>query len=92
MPLGILEEAVFTEQATHLEPHEVIVPYTDGITEASDSTGEQFGPARLQAFLGQGAAASSRQIIDGLDEAVRSFVGETPPSDDVAYLVIHREA
>jgi serine phosphatase RsbU (regulator of sigma subunit)/putative methionine-R-sulfoxide reductase with GAF domain len=92
MPLGILEEAVFTEQATHLEPHEIIVLYTDGITEASDSTGEQFGPARLQAFLGQGAAASSRQIIAGLDEAVRSFVGETPPSDDVAYLVVRREA
>jgi serine phosphatase RsbU (regulator of sigma subunit) len=92
MPLGILEEATFHEEAIRLQPGEGIVLYTDGITEASDDGGEQFGPARLHALLGQTEASSAHQLIAAVDDAVRSFVGETPVSDDVAYLVIRRQA
>jgi len=92
MPLGILEEAEFNEHAFRLEPRESIVLYTDGITEASDSGGEQFGAARLHAFLRQSEAPSAQQLIAGLDEAVRAFVGEAPAWDDVAYLVARRRA
>jgi sigma-B regulation protein RsbU (phosphoserine phosphatase) len=92
MPLGILEEATFHEEAIRLQPGEGIVLYTDGITEASDDGGEQFGPARLHALLGQTEASSAHQLIAAVDDAVRSFVGEMPVSDDVAYLVIRRQA
>ena len=92
MPLGILEGAAFNEHALQLQPREGIVLYTDGITEASDAAGEQFGPARLHAFLRQSQAPSAQLLIAALDEAVRTFVGAAPASDDVAYLVIRREA
>jgi serine phosphatase RsbU (regulator of sigma subunit) len=92
MPLGILEEAAFNEHALRLLPRESMVLYTDGITEASDTDGEQFGAARLHAFLRQSRAPSAHQLIAALDDAVRAFVGEAPAWDDVAYLVIRREA
>jgi len=92
MPLGILEEATFREQAIHLNPREGMVLYTDGITEAFDAAGEQFGATRLDALLHQTEAASAQDLIACLDDAVRAFVGETPASDDVAYLVIRRSA
>jgi len=91
MPLGILEEAAFNEHALQLQPREGIVLYTDGITEASDAGGEQFGAARLHAFLRQSQAPSAQLLIAALDEAVRTFVGAATASDDVAYLVIRRE-
>ena len=74
-----------------LAPGDVFMLYTDGITEASDAAGEQFGPARLHAFLRQSQAPSAQLLIAALDEAVRTFVGAAPASDDVAYLVIRRE-
>jgi serine phosphatase RsbU (regulator of sigma subunit) len=92
MPLGILGEAEFREHALRLQPQEGIVLYTDGITEASDLGGEQFGAERLAAFLRQSRAPSAASLIADLDEAVRTFVGEAPAWDDVAYLVVRREA
>jgi serine phosphatase RsbU (regulator of sigma subunit) len=92
MPLGILDEAEFREHALRLQPHEGIVLYTDGITEASDLGGEQFGAERLAAFLRQSRAPSAASLIADLDEAVRTFVGQAPAWDDVAYLVVQREA
>jgi len=91
MPLGILEEATFREETVWLQPGESLVLYTDGITEASDARGEQFGAARLNAFLSQTDAPSARHLISALDDAVRTFVGEAPVSDDVAYLVVRRD-
>jgi sigma-B regulation protein RsbU (phosphoserine phosphatase) len=90
MPLGILVEATFREQAIQLERQEAVVLHTDGITEASDAGGEQFGPARLDAVLRQTEASSARHLIAALDEAVQTFVSETAAADDVAYLVMRR--
>jgi sigma-B regulation protein RsbU (phosphoserine phosphatase) len=92
MALGILAESVFHEETVRLERGDSIVLYTDGITEASDADGDQFGLERLQSHLGRTRAESSEQLIRGLDWAMRDFVGQSPPSDDVAYLVARRRS
>ncbi|HKY84903.1 MAG TPA: GAF domain-containing SpoIIE family protein phosphatase [Anaerolineales bacterium] len=91
LPLGILEEAPFQDETVNLQPGERIVFYTDGVTEATSLTRELFGASRLEAFLAHFASGSSGQLIDGLDLAVRDFVGAHPQSDDVAYLTLRRE-
>ena len=91
LPLGILEEAPFQDETINLQPGERIVFYTDGVTEAANITRELFGASRLEAFLAQFVSGSSGQLIDGLDLAVRDFVGANPQSDDVAYLTLRRE-
>jgi serine phosphatase RsbU (regulator of sigma subunit) len=91
IPLGIIGQAPFREETILLQPHQALVLYTDGVIEARDSSGEQFGLDRLQLSLRQAAVTSSTQLIDGLDNAVRAFVGATPPADDTAYLVVRRE-
>jgi len=90
MPLGILDEAEFGERSVRLQPGDGLVLYTDGTTEASDAAGDQFGPRRLQDVLARSRAASARTWIAEIDEAVHAFVGETPASDDVAYLAVRR--
>ena len=91
LPLGILGEAPFQDETINLQPGERIVFYTDGVTEATNITKELFGASRLEAFLTHFVSGSSGQLIDGLDLAVRDFVGANPQSDDVAYLTLRRE-
>ena len=91
IPLGILADAEFSQLEVRLEPQEHLVLYTDGVTEASDATGELFGAERLKAFLAGLEIVPAQELIDGLDRTVRDFVGEVPQSDDIAYLVIRRE-
>ena len=65
--------------------------YTDGVTEAANLARELFGASRLEAFLANFVSGSSGQLIEGLDLAVREFVGASPQSDDVAYLTLRRD-
>ncbi len=91
LPLGILQEAPFQDETINLQPGDRLVFYTDGVTEATNLTRQLFGASRLEAFLANFTSGSSGQLIDGLDLAVRDFVGANPQSDDVAYLTLRRE-
>ena len=78
--LGMFEDAAYRVNGVKLEPGDVIYLYTDGITEAMNSKGEQFGEARFcAAFSG---------YDNELRSAITEFVGKAEPSDDMTGLML----
>lgn len=82
MPLGVLKAHEFETDLVHmkLEPDQQILCYTDGVIEACDRNGEQFGPERLEKAL-----ATNKPIIPLLYESVRKFAHKTV-GDDLSIL------
>ncbi|WP_159651104.1 ATP-binding SpoIIE family protein phosphatase [Vibrio atypicus] len=82
MPLGVLKQREFETDLVHmkLEPDQQIICYTDGVIEACNRDGEQFGPERLEEAL-----ASKKPIIPILYESVRKFAHKTV-GDDLSIL------
>jgi serine phosphatase RsbU (regulator of sigma subunit) len=88
--LGIIGDATFSEEHAVLAQGDVLIAYSDGVTEAVDASGDFFGEERLrkaiQAAAGQSASAIGAQILASLG----SFVGDAPPHDDVSVVVLRR--
>jgi sigma-B regulation protein RsbU (phosphoserine phosphatase) len=87
MALGAIEELAFAERSLLLHPAESLLLYTDGVTEALDLRGAQFGAARLEAVLAA-APTDPRQMIAAVVGAVRTFAGSAPPADDLTLLAL----
>ena len=88
--LGIMPDSPFTSGGTTLAPGELLVLYTDGVTEGADAANEQFGEERLVALLRVARAASSRDIAHRIVREVRAFEGASGPADDITVLVARR--
>jgi sigma-B regulation protein RsbU (phosphoserine phosphatase) len=76
--------------AVPLERGDCLVLYTDGVTEALDSNGDEFGVERMiqgvQASAGDSASAIVTRVIDD----VRNFVGSQPQNDDITLIAIRK--
>ncbi|MCC7397967.1 MAG: serine/threonine-protein phosphatase [Planctomycetes bacterium] len=87
--LGFLPAPEYEARRLELEPGDVLLLYTDGITEAVDETGEMFGEERLAALMAQLApGASARQLVDGIVQALDGFRRGSVGSDDVTMVAI----
>ncbi len=86
-PLGVFEELDFDQTTIALEPDDVLALYTDGITEAMDSTNAQFGVGRLDEILGL-CELDAQGMIDAVVAGVDEFTSKRPPEDDRTLLVI----
>jgi sigma-B regulation protein RsbU (phosphoserine phosphatase) len=87
-PLGVIEESGLAEETCDLAPGDVVLMYTDGITEAVDGVGEQFGLARLQEVLGNAISLGAAAILDRVRTAVLAFAGDQPQFDDMTTIVL----
>jgi sigma-B regulation protein RsbU (phosphoserine phosphatase) len=88
--LGVRPDAVYASGQLLLAPGEGIYVFTDGVTEANNTTEEMFGETRLEAVLRAAAGAPSAEIVKSVAEAVRGFVGSALPFDDITMLAIRR--
>ncbi|MCG3132976.1 MAG: hypothetical protein HMLKMBBP_00062 [Planctomycetes bacterium] len=90
-PLGVLPDAEFPEGEAVLRPGDVLVAYTDGITEARPADGtEEFGEARLAAVVVAARSGEAASIVSAvLDEASRWCAG-APQADDRSLIVVKR--
>jgi len=90
MPLGIAEDAAWEQKVVQFAPGDLLVLYTDGVTDAEDETGAFFGQERLleiaQANLGQ----SAQDVQDALIAEIHEFVGDTPQFDDITLMTVVR--
>jgi serine phosphatase RsbU (regulator of sigma subunit) len=91
-PLGFFPKAKFQANQTQLHPGDHVLVFSDGITEAQDSTHDMFGEARLTSILEGRRFASSEAVSDLVVEAVRTFVGSAPQADDLTLLVLRHGA
>jgi serine phosphatase RsbU (regulator of sigma subunit) len=86
--LGFLPDLVFGEHRVRLAPGDVLVVYTDGITEATNAAGEMFGDDALDRVLREHAGRTAEGIRKSIFEAVDKFVGRRGYDDDVTVLVV----
>ena len=65
--------------------------YSDGVTEAMDDKGEEFGEERLMSFLRENRALDPEHIVESLIQAVHDFSKDGKPGDDVTVAVVRRD-
>ncbi len=90
MALGVIPDVPLSEHGIQIEPGDVLALYTDGVTEALNVAGEEFGVERLQAVVQTHAAGSADDIVAAIEAAVDEFVGNEPPFDDFTLVVLKR--
>jgi len=86
--LGIMETAKYTEQVCILSPGDILLLYTDGITEADNEAESMFGEERLREGLIRYHNLPARGIMDSVLDDVRAFVAGYPQSDDITLMVL----
>ena len=89
--LGAIEPIHLEEQETEMGPGDVLVLYTDGVTEAINRAEEDFGEERLAEVVRQVHAQSPADIINSIIAAVTAFAGDMQQFDDFALVVLKRE-
>jgi sigma-B regulation protein RsbU (phosphoserine phosphatase) len=87
LPLGITSDASYPDARLLLVRGDQIVLYTDGITEAYDCTGQQFGLPRLDKVL-ENCSIGASDLLRSVLEALETFTGGKPPHDDRTLLVL----
>jgi sigma-B regulation protein RsbU (phosphoserine phosphatase) len=90
MVLGVASGVEYAEHFVDLAPGDLLVLYTDGITEAVDARQEMFGDARLRSAVSAVAMGHSQQVIDSILAEVRLFSGDVPAADDTTLVAIKR--
>lgn len=89
MPLGIRAGISYPEGKTErLRNGDILVCITDGIWEATNASGEEFGYERLQAVLLSNRRASAAGLLDAVQKAVLEFAGSTRQIDDLTMMAL----
>jgi serine phosphatase RsbU (regulator of sigma subunit)/pSer/pThr/pTyr-binding forkhead associated (FHA) protein len=90
--IGLLDFATYEHGTGTLQPGDLILVCSDGITEARNMAGEEFGRERLSAVLAGTHGASPDAVLDRVMAAVRVFSQGTPQGDDLTALVVRYSA
>ncbi len=90
--LGAFADMEFEERRIEVGPGDVLVFFTDGVTEAMDPAGRMFEDERLQATVVAHRDGSAEQVAQAILDTVKAFTGDTPQSDDLTLFVVKRQA
>ena len=90
LPVGVMQEWSFSDQETTLKSNTMIFLYTDGLTEAENSSQAQFGEERVTDVIKThlNDTCSPQKLIEDMTEAVHQFVCGTEQSDDLTMMAI----
>jgi sigma-B regulation protein RsbU (phosphoserine phosphatase) len=100
--LGVVGDAMSGQDTVQMAPGDVLVLYSDGVTEAHNRQNALFGKARVVRVLQsrlldwanalgpQSQALSAQDVLDALLTELRAFVGDAPQSDDIVVMVLQR--
>jgi serine phosphatase RsbU (regulator of sigma subunit) len=92
LPVGLMQMAEYSEDSVQFQPGDVLVIYSDGITESINDSDEEFGEERLIEVVKHNIHRSASGIRDRIDEALSRFVGSAAPVDDMTLMIIKRTA
>jgi sigma-B regulation protein RsbU (phosphoserine phosphatase) len=90
--VGIMPDAQFDESTIVINPGELLVLFSDGITEAMNNADEEFGDQRLSDVVLKNRNEPAERIIEIIFSEVKSFIGSSSQMDDMTLVVIQREA
>jgi sigma-B regulation protein RsbU (phosphoserine phosphatase) len=87
-PLGWFEDLPVRQVEYQLEPGDVLVYYTDGLTEAENSKAEPYGEDRLVAAVRASAGLPAGELLKRIIDSMVAFMGAAPPFDDTTLVVV----
>jgi serine phosphatase RsbU (regulator of sigma subunit) len=87
-PIGIFPQNSCELASADLAPGDVLVFYTDGVTEAENQSGEELGTARLSALVQRGSSSSAEALMADIFHNVANFCSGVGFNDDVTVLVV----
>ncbi len=91
-PVGITLDGVYAEGQATLAPGDVLVIYSDGVTESVNEQEEEFGEERLIETIQRHRGRTAAGIRDRIDEALQKFVGRAKSVDDLTLVIVKRLA
>jgi sigma-B regulation protein RsbU (phosphoserine phosphatase) len=92
IPLGISPNAFFQEGRTQLHPGDVLVIYSDGVSETQNQAGEEFGAMRLYDVVARNLDSSAAGVRDKIESALTKFAQGTDSVDDLTLVIVKRQA
>ncbi len=87
---GDVFDRITRDFSLELERDDCLIFYTDGVTEALNAEGDEFGLERMMRSVQQSAVKGAPAIIDRLTEEVRTFIGSEPQNDDITLIAIRK--
>jgi sigma-B regulation protein RsbU (phosphoserine phosphatase) len=87
-PVGLFPGVKFEAGKIHLKAGDVVLLFSDGLTEAQNFRNELFGESRLSDVACECANLPAAGVSEGILKAVKTFVGNAPPSDDLTLVVL----
>jgi sigma-B regulation protein RsbU (phosphoserine phosphatase) len=87
VPLGLLEGTVYDQIELFLEPGDLVLLASDGITEAQSESGVEYGVRRLREFVELHPEAAAGELLDGIFADVNEFTAGEPQHDDRTVIV-----
>src|SRR5205807_9070669 len=88
VPLGSFAGSTYDELTFDLAAGDAFVFCTDGVFEANDALGREFGADRLLEVVTTVCRKSARDLVDAIFAAVEEFRGDTPPNDDMTAVAL----
>ncbi len=88
-PLGVVTDPSYQAVSTELNPGDVVLLFTDGVSEATDTRSRQFGVTAIRRTLAE-APAEAPEVGEALLKAVRTHASGRPQSDDIALVCFGR--
>lgn len=88
LPLGMFCDSQFISSGVKLTPNETLLLFTDGVTEANDANGAEFGTERLRASINGSATSSPTELLQTCVDAVAAFRHGAPKNDDLTMLAL----
>jgi sigma-B regulation protein RsbU (phosphoserine phosphatase) len=89
--MGIIPGIELERRETSLEPGDLLVFYTDGVTDALNEDVAEFGLERLTRVVETHRDESAADVVRAVNQAVAEFVGDTPQFDDLTLVVLKRQ-
>lgn len=91
LPLGILPDYDYREGRTQLRVGDVLVVYSDGVTETQNPEGDEFGTMRLQEVIAENLGLTASGIRDKIEASLSAFAQGTPAVDDITLVIVKRQ-
>ncbi len=89
-PLGIIETAEYEIGETVLNTNDVLVIYSDGVSEAANPTGEEFGMERLSEVIQTNLKKSAAGLRDKIESSLSTFTQSAPAGDDITLVIVKK--
>ena len=88
--LGVADGFDYEERSVILKPGDTLVLYSDGVTEAMNEAGEEYGMERLQEVIAATSSGGAEEVTRAIFDSVKEFAGDAPQSDDITCLTLSR--